>query len=266
MSQPETKHFGFPHGYAEWLDREQSVWVRGRLSAYERGLVIEQTDVRVTRANEIPPRWEPRHRSFEIAWSGVTSFGVVSLNGSITIGTSSEMIVFFVTPVDDEDLTAWLEALGTRGILFTGVFGEKSEDVPDTNEQVIPTSALRNSLRASPVSQKVFGEVGNKLTPLLGEGEFILSIGEALWVQFGLKHGRDSGEGVLGITNQSVLFVLNRFDGAISVPLVEVRRCWKTFIVLPNFSEIHFLTSKADEISFYATKRMCKEILRLKLV
>ncbi len=133
-------------------------------------------------------------------------------------------------------------------------------EVPDPTDvdsrQIVPMS------RVSAGVAEAFLTV---IAPFLDEEEYVVSAGESVWVQYGLQHGRGSGEGILAVTNRSVIFVLNRTGMRVKIPLFDVQKTWKTFIVIPNFSEIHFKAATGDDFSFYATKRMCKEILSLRV-
>jgi hypothetical protein len=123
-----------------------------------------------------------------------------------------------------------------------------------------------NIPNGSPVSKKVYGEIGRRFRSFLDSGEMIVTIGEALWVQYGLRNGRGSGEGALAVTDKSLIFILNRDSQSIKIPRADILNIWKSFIIMPNFSEIHFKTRNGEEFSFYATKRMCKEIIGLGIV
>lgn len=97
----------------------------------------------------------------------------------------------------------------------------------------------------------------------LESNEIILVAGEANWVQRSETYGRGAGEGVLIMTNRALLFAIPGSEVFHRVANDSIERIWKTFIVLPNFSEIHFKVDSKAHASFYATKRTCREITSL---
>lgn len=149
-------------------------------------------------------------------------------------------------------LEDWVLAL----IQFRDALGRQMIRLGSSNT---PPPQARSDVSSNNVA--IFGPL---FRPTMEPNESFESIGEAFWVEYGREHGRGSGEGVLAITDKAVMFILNRERGGNRVRVLrrEIERCWKTRIVMPNMSELHF-SGKRGEWSFYCTKRMTREVLNI---
>jgi hypothetical protein len=245
----------FPSSNAQWGDTSHRIVVRGVINLQSDGILAEQTHVRLSRVNDYPSVWRSELDSLALPWSEILSFGVVRASGDICF-LSTNKAAFFIKPTGETDRTNWLTALNRQGLRNLGFIGKPSNDYDAkvTTETPPPQSQ---------VSAMVSNKFKGLFTPHLESGESLISVGESLWVQYGLKNGRGSGEGVLAITTLSIVFILNSNGNRLKIPRQDVNKCWKSFIITPRFSEIHFKVNSDEEFSFYATNRMCKEILAM---
>lgn len=250
----------FPNGNAEWVDLRRPAAVRGEVTVTSNGINVKQTHLRLTKVNETPQLWKVEQKTLSFSWSELGGFAVMRSNGKVLLSpdSHSQTDAFFIKPADDDDRTAWLDELNRHGLVYSGVHGRPGADYDASKTANIPPTL-------SLVSTRVSNQFAGLFAPHLDGDETIISVGESLWVQYGLRNGRGSAEGVMAVTTKSIVFILNRNGQRVKIPREDVVKSWKSFIVMPNFSEIHFKVRTGEEFSFYATRRMCKEILSLRI-
>jgi len=77
--------------------------------------------------------------------------------------------------------------------------------------------------------------------------------------------GRGAGDGTLGITNQRIIHVGQRF-GSLEIQRSDIRSISKKWIVLPGSSQLDIVVKENDKnelYSFYSGTGFCKDVIKI---
>jgi len=115
-------------------------------------------------------------------------------------------------------------------------------------------------------TQSLYWTFFARIDPMLLEDEVVKEVGEAQWVQGAELIGRGGATGLLVVTDKAVLMELDSDGTRVRLARQQISNPRKSWIVMPNFNEVHFgylhENLQPFELSFYCTKRLARAIIR----
>ena len=102
----------------------------------------------------------------------------------------------------------------------------------------------------------------------LNAEEILLNAGEGIQVETSERLGRGKGDGLLGITNERILFVFHddRLPSPFSIDRSWIRSAERGWIVIPGNSQIKITTDPTHgsaKLTFYVGNRYSRDIVSL---